>query len=980
VILDRLASQLPSDGFHGLSLPCNDWQVRSVRWHFHDRAYALFAGTQSPPSRVETTLVLRPPWGPAEAAPGHFTLIPKRIEVGTEHIELAALIAAREQNWSADVTRKLGSRFSERLRLFEAEVRSAYLDSTLITPLGLEERLPRMPAEGTFLSWLERIVESIFKRIHPSFETYAPVYGPLPKEAYRALMRFATQQDLGEPTDEPYVQLIREAYLVPMKLLRPQGRGYVFAKHPDRNELVRAVRSLIDCQPAPPVVYKHLAESVYGLVPDQVSLLLIVLLILGEIDMIKDRKSYRETFETLPVPLQFDRIVPGTALGMDQLRKLTTVCDGLGVRTPPQWTVLAQRRAARELAELGQARSQVLQALILKLREWGQGESLCERIQQALRLWTSLEKGRDELEGLQQFLYEISSPEAFVETMAELAELPAKIDRLVNDLQRMCHVLEHPAIRRAFDGAIDARIQALGPPPQLDRADAAAKWLKAAHEIYADYQREYRRLHDAWWAECAKHDVWSWRPSPLARSRHLGLANELQQLGSNRAAAQQLRCRSLVNLDFQPICNCQFDGTESPIREVFDRFQALRKVVEESISRFFAQDEVRSRLRQWVSDRIEVNPQTLAYLNGLQSSPQISNLDLFDDYLSGLKLVSEVDVTDVAKLLQQQTWDRQSLVQAFDAWIGRRGEGRLRFRASKADSQCELARWCLARALESGVPLPEGLPAESLQDAADAMTPGWIRPAAIPRLDELGIGDAAVNRILQWIAEARVQVGDPYQASPSVFAAAHLARPVAIETPQDLADCVERLYLAHQRLHGISKRHWLKRLDEIARTSPVCEVRPLTDVLKEHIDAQWVVLDCLGLPLLSMLRSQLESLFPDWRLDRQEFARVSRQTTTDQFYRDVVNTGVQQAIEKTNVVDNILHARFLPLADVARIASAELTIAARSICRRLEKKRPLLVLADHGFRIAADGHSYTHGGDSELERIVPVLRLKPKMR
>ena len=39
---------------------------------------------------------------------------------------------------------------------------------------------------------------------------------------------------------------------------------------------------------------------------------------------------------------------------------------------------------------------------------------------------------------------------------------------------------------------------------------------------------------------------------------------------------------------------------------------------------------------------------------------------------------------------------------------------------------------------------------------------------------------------------------------------------------------------------------------------------------------------------------------------------------------------------------------------------------------------PLLVFADHGFRIAPDGRSYVHGGSSTLERTVPVLHLLPR--
>ena len=191
------------------------------------------------------------------------------------------------------------------------------------------------------------------------------------------------------------------------------------------------MRNLIEHQPSPQVVYAHLADSVYGLVPDQVSLLLIVLMVLGEIDIIKERKSYRETFETLPNPIQYDRIVPGTALPNQALRKLASICDGVGVRVPDQWTVLAQRRIARELAEVGKRHGDQLQAFAMKLRELGQAETLANRVHELLHQWSALEKGENELHGLQQFLFEIKDPDTFLDNFHELLELPSQIDRLL---------------------------------------------------------------------------------------------------------------------------------------------------------------------------------------------------------------------------------------------------------------------------------------------------------------------------------------------------------------------------------------------------------------------------------------------------------------------------------------------------------------------------------------------------------------------
>ena len=75
-------------------------------------------------------------------------------------------------------------------------------------------------------------------------------------------------------------------------------------------------------------------------------------------------------------------------------------------------------------------------------------------------------------------------------------------------------------------------------------------------------------------------------------------------------------------------------------------------------------------MRQWVDDQIEVNPTTLAYVDGDEPMPEISDLDLFDDFFGGLELVTDVPTSDVIKLLGRQTWDRESLLQALNKFFG----------------------------------------------------------------------------------------------------------------------------------------------------------------------------------------------------------------------------------------------------------------------------------------------------------------------
>ena len=59
-----------------------------------------------------------------------------------------------------------------------------------------------------------------------------------------------------------------------------------------------------------------------------------------------------------------------------------------------------------------------------------------------------------------------------------------------------------------------------------------------------------------------------------------------------------------------------------------------------------------------------------------------------------------------------------------------------------------------------------------------------------------------------------------------------------------------------------------------------------------------------------------------------------------------------------------------------RLAAAELRVALDRLADRLDPGAPLLVFADHGFRLDPKGDRFVHGGPSVLERTVPVLRFE----
>jgi hypothetical protein len=75
-------------------------------------------------------------------------------------------------------------------------------------------------------------------------------------------------------------------------------------------------------------------------------------------------------------------------------------------------------------------------------------------------------------------------------------------------------------------------------------------------------------------------------------------------------------------------------------------------------------------------------------------------------------------------------------------------------------------------------------------------------------------------------------------------------------------------------------------------------------------------------------------------------------------------------------VDELIHQRELSFAELERLAGTELEIVFRRLAARLDPSRPRDRLRRPGFRLAADGRGFEHGGTSTLERLTQMLRLR----
>ena len=82
------------------------------------------------------------------------------------------------------------------------------------------------------------------------------------------------------------------------------------------------------------------------------------------------------------------------------------------------------------------------------------------------------------------------------------------------------------------------------------------------------------------------------------------------------ARARTERCPVVTSLEFQPVCRCGFDGSESPLAETLRRFESASQRLETEMSLFFQQDRVKSKFRDWVHHGLEVSTPALSYLEG----------------------------------------------------------------------------------------------------------------------------------------------------------------------------------------------------------------------------------------------------------------------------------------------------------------------------------------------------------------------------
>lgn len=976
-VFDLLAGALSAEGFNPFELPREDWQHRTVRWHFHERKMAVYLGNGDPPPCPGTTLCIRLPWGQPTPATGHATLLPQPIVLSRELVELAALMRLASQPGGVELAAAIERRVRERRGLMAAQVRLAFGESAVVAADGHRERPAQPQANVPFSQWLDRQAIWLLQRSYPSFERYAPAHGPLPREALRALGRVAAEGGGWDRSGGDPLTLVSEGYLVPMGLLRREAGGYRVTARLDQHDLVRLVGSLAEQQPPVSVVYQTLAGSVYGLVPDQIHVLLIFLLAQGQLDIEKARRSFRELYETFPTPAQYDRVVPGRCLSAEHLTALDELCTAFDVRRPKQWTLAAQRLAVRQLREAGSRLRGSFRGLSVRLEGLPEGQGLREAIARLVGPLAALERTADELDAFEQLAFEAGSVRRLAAEIVRLGELPERLPSLLGEARRLRHLLAHPALGRVREGGLRERLTELGELPALDDLAALEQTLTRWRGAYAAWCEHYREAHDAFWEGVTAHPIWSWSAPKVAASRQVGLGEELAELAACRERAVNARCGGVSSLEFGALCGCGYDGESAPIQTELARWELVRERVESTLRRFFAQPRVAEQVRSWRSEGVEQPAAVHEYLAGRRAIPEVVDVEAFDRHLAGVEVVEEIDGSELLVSVEGRTWEVGELAQELERLLAGRGGRRVRISPRREQgTPPAVVGWCVEQSLRTGKPVPKELGAIPAEIAA-AVVPEWIARESLARIERLGLGEAAENRIMRMVIEGQLA---PPEGVETDSLAGVLAWLVDARHPASLDEFVERAvsaYRWHPRLHPVAGQRWLDRLEVLAAAQLSFEIPDLIEALRAFAAHQWVIVDCLGLPLLATARSALAAALPAWEPAMTVFARVRPPTTTQSCLSALAAEGINRPLHKLGVVDRLLHGRSCAFSDIQRLAAAELEVALRQLAKRLDGAQPVLLFADHGFRLAADGRGYVHGGASTLECVVPLVEMQP---
>jgi hypothetical protein len=978
VVFEILAPLLKNVKFSPWFTSRENWQFRQFIWHFHERKMALYLGDNEPVDIKQSDVVfcIRLPWGEQAIIPHCAMIIPEKIQLTTEIIELAAMQLISERPLRQPAKQRLLQQINSRQHFFEVAIRTSYANAQLLTMQGEAISNIKFDVSKSFEYYIELTGRWLLQHNFPAFERFAPSYGPLPKEAYRSFMKQAIHHDVLGETSDNYVKLIREAYLIPLGLLRRQGRDYLATKSLGRHDLVSLVLNLLDQQPAPKVIYQHLTAPIYGLVPDQIHCLLYFLFIMGDIDIIKGTQSLRDHFETLTHPWSYDKIIAGHALTTEQVNSLTQLADFLKIRIPKQWTVVAQKQTINQVKSKSVQSKQKLQTLLLKLNEIEQADGLTEKVQQVIANWNALHQSSNEIYAFQQFLYEISSTRQFIHLLDEVSALPDKIENILREHQRFQHLLTQFQSLENIE-IVDEFLSELTDAPPLNQPDELANWLSLVKSGYLRYQISYKRSHDLWWQQQKDHAILNWQPASVSLSEHIGLKTSVMQFNQLQQQARQKLCQQISPLEYQVICRCAYNGKNSPIEALFEKLNQLKNDIEKNLNHFFSQQKVKEQVKQYVNEQIESNPQTQLYLQGEKQLPKLTNIEQFDQRLIGIEMTKTLDCSELFELITEQIWQPERLIDTFSQWITQQLGQCKQIKFNKVqitDSKDTLLAWTAQQCLNFAQPLPSSMSQQQHQAMAKIILPEWLSQTTIENIEQLKLGHSSLLKILKWLDQGHLKLPKNGSNKGYIRQIQQMKCPPEIVTAEQLANEINDAYHCHIIMMQVNQSDWLAYLDQLNNLK--ISVSTANDILKQYKTAQWLIIDAMGISVYPLMISSMTDFFPDWQVDQMGFMQISSPSTTANFYQQLTDERHQHSFEKINCLDDKIHHSFLPYEDLMNVVKAELKFSIKQCLTKMEANQPLLIFADHGFRIDKSGKKYSHGGSTTIEQVTPYFYLR----
>ena len=205
-----------------------------------------------------------------------------------------------------------------------------------------------------------------------------------------------------------------------------------------------------------------------------------------------------------------------------------------------------------------------------------------------------------------------------------------------------------------------------------------------------------------------------------------------------------------------------------------------------------------------------------------------------------------------------------ALIQVLSQFFDRYGP-RISFRNEQAPPREDLVAWCCEQAMRQGQPLPKGLTAAERSLILGLLKPQWVQETSLHHIENMGLGEDAVLRVLEMLLSGSIRPPMQKPANGSVAAALELMDPSRPVSADDLSELIISLYEESERLMKLRPKLWLTRLQQLAEIQLENAPTPLLEILQAHSDAQWIVVDCLGLPLVKTFASILPQYFPNWR-------------------------------------------------------------------------------------------------------------------